>query len=122
MSKRKKYIISALLLLTICILIVVLFDSYSIIRGFLGDVIVVALIYSIIKIFFDIAPLKLCIYILIFTYFVELIQYFDFVKLIGLSENALARTMIGTTFDVKDLAAYTLGAIFTYLIEIKYNS
>ena len=121
MSKKNRFIF-ALLLLIICILIVVLFDSYPVIRGFLGDVIVVALIYNIIKIFFDIVPLKLCICILIFTYFVELLQCFDFVKLIGLSENELARTMIGTTFDVKDLAAYTLGAIFTYLIEIKYNS
>lgn len=119
MEKKRVYIISSSIFFIVCVLIVVLLSDNHLIRGFLGDVLVIAFIYSFIKIFIDLKPIKLCISILLFAYIVEFIQYLKFVELVGLGENRIARIIIGTTFDVRDLLAYTLGAIFTYILEIK---
>lgn len=52
---------------------------------------------------------KLACGVLLFAWAIETAQYFQVVRLLGLEDNALARIVIGTTFDVRDLLAYSLG-------------
>lgn len=118
-SARKYYIISTIVLFIICVLIVKLFSHQPIIRGFIGDVLVVGLIYSFVKIVFDFNTLKLSISVLLFAYLVEILQYFSIVDVLGLSENRLAKIVIGSTFDVIDLVAYTLGLVLVIMFERK---
>jgi len=116
---KKQYLITSIILFVIGILIVLFFSNAPIIRGFLGDVLVIAFLYSLVKIFFDIKSIKLCLYVLIFAYFVEFLQYLEIVELLGLSDSVLARIIIGTTFDILDLLAYTIGAVLTYIFDRK---
>ncbi|NME72399.1 ribosomal maturation YjgA family protein [Flammeovirga aprica] len=98
-------------------MIVLFLSNQHFIRGFLGDVIVIGLIYSVLKIFLDTRPSKLIVYVLLFAYAVEFLQYLNLVEMLGLKDYKLARIVIGTTFDFKDLLAYTIGALLVFLIE-----
>ena len=44
---------------------------------------------------------------------VELAQLADWVTALGLEENRVARTVLGTTFSAHDLIAYAVGSALT---------
>jgi len=44
-------------------------------------------------------------------------QYFNLAKLLGLSDYKIARVIIGSTFDMKDIACYLVGCIGLFLFE-----
>ncbi|PIZ96292.1 MAG: DUF2809 domain-containing protein [Candidatus Magasanikbacteria bacterium CG_4_10_14_0_2_um_filter_33_14] len=116
MSKKTNYIISSIISLLLGVLS---FGNNPFIRGFLGDIIVIIFIYSVIKIFFNIKPIKLSLSVLLFAYIIEFLQYFHFIELLGLQKNIIAQIILGSTFDVYDLLAYTIGFLFVYIWEIK---
>jgi DNA integrity scanning protein DisA with diadenylate cyclase activity len=89
----------------------------AIIRPYGGDFLVVILIYCTIKSFFDFPVLQTAFYVLIFAYAVEISQYFHLVKLLGLQNNRAAKILLGTSFSVTDLLAYTLGILLVIIIE-----
>jgi hypothetical protein len=55
--------------------------------------------------------------VLIFSFGVEILQYFKIVKILGLESSAFARTVIGTTFVWEDLVAYSLGIVMLLCFE-----
>jgi len=57
--------------------------------------------------------------VLIFSWSVEMAQYFDFVTLLGLKHVRVARIILGSTFDWLDLIAYSIGALTVYWVESK---
>lgn len=117
MNKRFSYILLTILCFLICILIVLLFWDYPTIRGFIGDIVVVFLIFFFIKSFWDFSSWKVALFSTIFAYCIEILQYFQLVKILWLEHNTIARIVLGSTFDIKDLLAYTIGGITTYLID-----
>ncbi|HHM20953.1 MAG TPA: DUF2809 domain-containing protein [Bacteroidetes bacterium] len=98
------------------------FVKDGLVRPYVGDFLVVILIYCFIKSFWDISPLKAGIGVLVFSYAVEIGQYFKLVKLLGLSHSPLARTIIGTGFDPVDLVTYTLGIALVWGLEKKITA
>ena len=91
---------------------IALFVTDQIIRPFVGDVLIVVLIYSFVRMLFDVRNHhRLAVCILLFSYLVELSQYFDLVSILGLADSKFATTVIGTSFDWRDLLAYTIGFI-----------
>ena len=119
MKRREIYLLSTVICFLLCILIVKLLSDYLVIRGFIGDIIVTILIYCFIKMFVDLKPLKLSIFVLMFSYIVELMQYYKVIEIIGLGNNEIAQIIIGTTFDFRDLLAYTIGVIIVYLLDTR---
>lgn len=87
------------------------------IRPYVGDYLVVFLIYCAVKTFFKASPIKVAIGVLLFSYTVEVLQYFNIVDRLGLAGNRLAKTVIGYGFEWLDLLAYTLGVITILLLE-----
>jgi hypothetical protein len=57
------------------------------------------------------------IFVLLFSYTLEVLQYFKLVELLGLQTYKLARIAIGTSFEWIDLLAYTLGVVFVLFLE-----
>ncbi|MGN6353135.1 MAG: DUF2809 domain-containing protein [Parafilimonas sp.] len=55
--------------------------------------------------------------VLLFSYFMEVLQYFNIVKMLGLQNFNLARVMIGTSFEWTDLVTYTLGIGLVILLD-----
>lgn len=109
-SRRVTYFIVTIVLLVIEVLIA-LFVHDNIIRPYVGDVLVVAVIYTFIRIFIPNKVKLLPLYIFLFSAFVELMQYINIVKLLGLQDNKFFSVLVGTTFDIKDIICYGVGCL-----------
>jgi hypothetical protein len=96
---------------------IALFVRDGFIRPYVGDYLVVMLIYCAVKTFVKAAPLKTAAGVLIFSYVIEVLQYLDIVERLGLSGNAIAKTVIGYGFEWWDILAYTLGVITILIME-----
>ena len=115
------YFIIALLLFGIEV-IIAKFAHDQIIRPYFGDFLVVILIYCFVKSFLNIPYLNTAIAVLIFSFVLEILQYFDIVTRLGLGHSKLARTVIGTSFEWIDLMAYTLGIALVIYLENKLST
>lgn len=120
-KKRIAYGICFCILLLIEV-IIALFINDEFIRPYLGDVLVVAVVYSFVRIVFPNGLKLLPLYVFIFAVFVEAMQYFELVKVLGLQDNTLARIALGSTFDIKDIVCYGVGAVLLFIFErVEYN-
>ncbi len=104
----------ALLFIEICIGVFV-HDNF--IRPYIGDVLVTVLICCLCR---TVIPkgapgLPICVYAI--ATLVEVAQYFNIVKILGLENNALIATIIGTTFSRLDILCYGLGCLAFWAIE-----
>jgi len=96
---------------------IALFVHDGFIRPYVGDYLVVMLIYCAVKTFVKASPLKTAAGVLIFSYVIEVLQYLDIVERLGLSGNVIAKTVIGYGFEWWDILAYTLGVITILIME-----
>lgn len=87
------------------------------IRPYIGDVLVTALICCFCRIFFPKGVKLLPVYVLIFSFLVETAQYCNLVTLLGLQDNPLACTVIGTSFSHLDLICYAAGCLLFWSTE-----
>ena len=113
---QRRYFIVFVILLLIEI-VIALFAHDNFIRPFFGDFLVVILIYCFIKSFFNTPLVITAIGVLLFSYLIEVLQYFNIVKILGLQNSKLARVVIGTSFEWTDLIAYTLGIGLVILLD-----
>jgi hypothetical protein len=113
---QKKYFIFTILLF-LTEVIIALFVDDAIIRPYIGDTLVVILIYCGVKSFFDFSVIPLAIGVLLFSYTIEILQYFNLVHMLGLQESKLARIVIGNSFAWGDIIAYTLGFVIILWLE-----
>jgi len=119
----KKYASLSIGLLVVEILIAA-FIHDSIIRPFVGDMLVVILIFTICRTVLRVNHFRLALCVLIFSFAVEISQYLDLISILGLQDFELAKIIIGTTFDVRDLLAYSSGILLICIFELlaKYHS
>ena len=110
------YAFSALLLF-IAEVLIALFVHDQFIRPYIGDFLVVILIYCFVKSFLNTPVVPTALGVLVFAYTVELLQYFRIVELLGLQHSKAARIIIGSSFEWQDLLAYTLGILVVVLVE-----
>ena len=114
--KRKLYLLATLVLFGIELLIA-LFVHDRFIRPYIGDVLVVALLYTFVRIFLPEGMRLLPLYIFLFAAGVEVLQYFRIAEILGLSDNRVLSVVIGSVFDVKDVVCYGVGCGLLGLYE-----
>ncbi len=117
---HKKYFLFFCFLFFVEVMIA-LFVNDQIIRPFVGDFLVVILLYCFVKAFFKTSINSTAIGVLIFAYIVEGLQFLHIAKLLGLQNNRLAVVIIGNYFQWLDILMYTLGIATVILIEKKVN-
>ena len=105
------------LLLFITEVLIALFVNDSFIRPYVGDYLVVMLMYCAARSIADTDITYTAIGVLLFSYLIEIMQYFRIVEIFGLEKYKVARIVIGTSFEWIDLVAYTLGIITVLIIE-----
>ncbi len=115
-KSRITYLIIFLLLLLTEILIA-LFVNDSFVRPYMGDVLVVGVICSFLRVFIPDKIKFLPIFTLIFAAFVEVLQYFDFVSLLGLEKSNFFSILLGRTFDIRDIICYIVGGAIFFAAE-----
>jgi len=111
-----RYFFFALILFLVEVFIA-LYVHDGLVRPYVGDYLVVMLIYCAVRTFIKISPVKLAIGVLLFSYVIEVLQFFSIVDRLGLSNNKLAKTVIGYGFEWIDLLAYTLGIVTVLILE-----
>lgn len=115
MGKRKHYIILTVVLLAVEVLIA-LFVHDRFIRPYVGDMLVVVVIYTFVRIWIPDSVRLLPLYVFLFAVCVEILQYFNIVELLGVQDNVFLRTIIGTSFDIKDILCYAVGCALVYCL------
>ena len=121
MKLNKKYIFLTLLIFAIEICIA-LFVKDRFIRPFIGDLLVTVLLFSFFRIFYHGSGFKLAIAVLLFSFSVEILQYFKLIELLGLQNNKFATIVLGATFDWLDLLAYFLGIFISFLMDKRLHN
>jgi hypothetical protein len=117
---RLKYFIAFLLLFLIEVYIA-LYVNDNFVRPYIGDLLVVILIYCFVQSFCKLPIIATAIVVLLFSFAIETLQYFNFVQVIGLQHSKLANVLIGNSFAWADIVAYTAGIIIVLFIEKMAN-
>ena len=115
MKKRLPYILCFLALLGTEFFIGA-FVRDNFIRPYVGDVLVTALLCSLVKIPFPQAGRKLPVSVFVFSAAVELAQLLDLPQRLAFEGTPLA-VALGSTFDWADLICYLSGCILFHLAD-----
>lgn len=100
---------------------IALFVDDNIIRPFVGDALVVILLYCFLRIILNVSYLEIAVGVLFFAFMIEFLQYFDYVKLLGLENNRFLSVVMGRTFEWLDFAAYFAGFLTILFAENFYE-
>ncbi|SCX88471.1 Protein of unknown function [Nonlabens sp. Hel1_33_55] len=117
---RYFYIITTLLLLGIE-LIIALFINDGFVRPYLGDLLATIVVYGIVMSITNSSVRQGMYFALFISFAIELMQLLQIVDVLGLTNNRIARIVIGTSFSWMDLLMYTLGAAIIYILERTLN-
>jgi len=90
------------------------------IRPYIGDLLVVILIYTFCKSFLKISVNQGVVFVLAFSFLIEALQYIHFIELLGLQNNFLAKIILGNSFAWADFLAYLSGMLLVLLTEKCY--
>lgn len=113
---RLKYL-AAFLVLFAGEIIIALYVHDSFVRPYMGDMLVVAVICAFLRIFVPQKIKYLPIFTAAFAVLVEVLQYFDFVSLLGLADSRFFSVLLGRTFDIKDIFCYIIGGLLFFAAE-----
>lgn len=102
---------------TIIEILIGIFVHDNFVRPYLGDVLVVIVIYCFIRIFFPEKLKLLSLYVFLFASIVELLQGLQIADRLGITSQ-IVRTMIGTVCDPKDIVCYALGCILLGIYDL----
>lgn len=108
-------ILSILLLLTEIVIGLYVNDNF--VRPYVGDVLVTILLCCLCRAVVPKGSQALPIYIFAFATLVELAQYIQIVNILGLEDNILLSTIIGTSFSFIDILCYGVGCLIFWLCE-----
>jgi len=117
---QKRYFLFFALLLITEVLIAVYVDD-NIVRPYVGDFLVVILLYCGVKSFVKDRVLLVALSVLLFSFLIEFLQYLNFVRLLGLQHSRLANTLIGNYFTWADIVAYSLGIVTVLVLEKNFG-
>lgn len=117
---NKNYFGIAVFLFAVEVLIA-LFVHDRFVRPYVGDVLVVILMYCSLKSFLQLPVYTGAAGVLAFACIIEFLQYIAIVEKLGLEKSVLVSTVLGTSFAWLDVLAYVVG-IFIVLISEKYVS
>lgn len=117
MKPSLKYFLLSILLFFIEVLIATIFKDIVFVRSYLGDVIVVILIYTLVLTFFKVENrTKLITGIFIFSVIVEVLQYFKIADVLGLKPGSIPAIVVGNSFSWIDILCYAAGCTIIFLI------
>lgn len=90
------------------------------IRYTFGDYLVVILLYAIIRGCTNLSVRASSLVVLVIAYTIELLQLTPFLSYFNLQDSFTAQLIFGSTFNVTDLVAYTLGILTILTFESSF--
>ncbi len=116
MKKKRIFYLILFFALLIIEFLIGIFVHDRFIRPYVGDVLVVILLYALVRSFWCSKPRYLSFWIFLFAVFVEITQIFPLVDLLGI-HNRFLRIVMGTSFAWADMVAYFAGSIVNFLLD-----
>lgn len=110
-----RYLLLTIAIFLIEVLIATKLADIFFVRAYLGDVIVVMLLYTFVKSFVKVNDEKLILGILIFSCIVEFAQYFTIAEKLGFRPGSLMYIIIGNSFSWIDILCYAAGCLLLFL-------
>ncbi|WP_374463177.1 DUF2809 domain-containing protein [Chryseobacterium sp.] len=110
-----KYFLITIFIFLVEVLIATKLSHIFFVRAYLGDVIVVMLLYTFVKSFVKVNDQKLIFGILIFSFLVESAQYFHMAEKLGFRPGSLMYIVIGNSFSWIDNLCYAIGCLILYI-------
>ena len=117
-AKKRILYLEGFVLLMFIEVIIALYIHDNFIRPYIGDIIVVVVVYCFIRIFIPEGIKWMPLYVFIFATVIELLQYLNLVELLKLENNLIARIIIGSTFDIVDIICYLIGCVLLIIWEV----
>lgn len=114
MMKKRLIYAACFLVIFIIEIVIGIYVRDSFVRPYLGDALVVVLIYCFIRIFIPRGVPQLPLYVFAFACLIEFLQYFQLADLLGIT-NRFMRIVLGSTFDWSDILSYAAGCLFVWL-------
>lgn len=115
--KKQYFYVTAIIFFVEVFIAIFINDDF--VRPFVGDILVVILIYCFVKTFGNISSSIAALSVFVFACTIEVLQYFNLVNRLGWQEYKIATVILGNTFDWKDILAYAIGIILVVLLENK---
>lgn len=115
---RIRYFVPAVVLFLIEVFIAV-YVRDRFVRPYLGDYLVVIFLYCLVRAFVQAPPARVALGVWLFALAVEVLQYLQLVRRLGLQDSALANVVLGNSFEWIDLLAYTLGVLTVLWLEVR---
>ena len=113
---RKIYaLLFAVLMLTE--IFIAIFIKGGFVRAYLGDVFITLLICFFVQSIFKKRIRFLTVCVFAFSVVVEICQYFDLVKLLGLEDCRLVSVWFGRSFSFYDIICYAVGCLIFAFVD-----
>lgn len=115
-ARRSLYVTGFFLLFSIELVIAV-FIKDGFVRPYLGDFLVVIMIYCFLMAITNFAVIRSLVVVLIFSFALEFFQMLNIVKIMQYQPPNWVMVVLGSSFSVWDLLAYSLGLAAVGLLE-----
>lgn len=124
MKFNLKYFLLSLLIFLTEVLIATAFRKIFFVRAYLGDVLVVILLYTLVLAFFRVKNRStLVLEIFLFSVGVEVLQYFKLAEILGFAEGSIPYIVLGNSFSWLDVLCYAAGCgvilLMNFLLKTK---
>lgn len=117
---NRTYFLISLGIFIIEVLIATVLNNIFFVRAYLGDVLVVILLFTLIKSFMDVKNNhSLILGIFLFSCLVEWAQYFHIAEKLGLQPGSIMYIIIGNSFSWIDILCYAAGCLLLFLFVPK---
>lgn len=116
-SGKRLIFLGVFVFLFIIEVLIALYFHDDFIRPFVGDMIVTVLVWSFARIIFPDKFKLMSVYVMIFATLIEIGQYFNYVELLGVQDNPLLVTVMGTSFAWADIACYAVGCSVAAIVD-----
>lgn len=116
MTRKRLLNLAVFLTLLLMETLIALFVHDGFVRPYVGDVLVVAVVYFFLRIFIPEKYPWLPAAVFAFAVTVEGLQYFHLAERLGITSPVL-RTVLGSVYDTKDIVCYGVGCVFLAAYE-----
>ena len=118
MRHRAGYLFLAILIFVVEVLIATRLAHARFVRGSLGDVLVVILIYCTALSVRDFPRVRLAVGVFLFACAIEAAQYFHLARALGLRPGGVLWTALGATFQWADILCYFIGCAIALSLDL----
>lgn len=113
-----KYFLFTVLLFVTEVLIATVFKNLHFLRAYIGDVLVVLLMYTFVLTFFEVRNRNILILsLLAFSVTVEVLQYFKIAEILNLKPGSWQHIVVGSSFSWWDILCYVAGGVLIFVLE-----